>query len=133
MTSDYDVSMDNIETPAPPPRYFRLQLRIDLRAVEGTGRVVADGSRLVSLSASGIGFVPTSALAKGASLNLEFDVRGPNVSVGVTTVAEVVRVIDDDFELYVGCRFVDFDERAQQALLGVLQDVREKQEEDNAA
>ncbi len=133
MTSDYDISMDDIEAPTPPPRYFRLQMRIDLRAADATGRVVSDGHRLVSLSASGIGFVPTHPLAKGAALTLEFDVRGPNVSVGVTTIAEVVRVIDDDFELYVGCRFVDFDERAQQALLGVLQDVRDKQEEDNAA
>ena len=133
MTSDYDVSMENIEAPAPPPRFFRLQMRIDLRAVDGTKRVVSDGSRLVSLSASGIGFVPTHALEKGAVLTLEFDVRGPNVSVGVTTSAEVVRVIDDDFELYVGCRFVEFDVRAQQALLGVLEDVRDKQEEDNAA
>jgi len=62
MTSDYDVSMENIEAPAPPPRYFRLQMRIDLRAVDATNRVVSNGSRLVSLSASGIGFVPTQAL-----------------------------------------------------------------------
>lgn len=132
MTSDYDVSMTDIEPPPPPPRHFRLQLPIDVKAVDATGRVVAKGTRLVSLSASGIGFVPSHPLAKGASLQLEFDVRGPNVGVGVTTVAEVVRVIDDDFELYVGCRFVDFDPRARDALLGVLEDVRRQQEEDGA-
>lgn len=132
MENEYDVSMDDIAIPERPVRYFRLQLRIDLRTVDATNRVVASGSRLVSLSASGIGFVPTQPLAKGARLQLEFDVKGPDVGIGVQTVAEVVRVIDDDFELYVGCRFVDMDPRAQQALLGVLEAVRDVQAE-NAA
>ena len=132
MTKNYDVSMTELEAPVPPPRYFRLQVRIDLKATEGDDRFVGDGTRLVSLSASGIGFVPTRSLPKGGILELEFGVQGPNVSVGVTTRAEVVRVIDDDFELYVGCRFIDFDPRAQEALLGVLQDILEQQNHDAA-
>ncbi len=129
MSDDYDVSMTDIEAPAPPPRHFRLQLRVHVKAVDEAGRVVADGSRLVSLSASGIGFVPSASVPDGARLELEFDLVGPNVSVAVTTSAEVVRVIDDDFELYIGCRFVGFDPRAQRALLGVLEDIRDAKSE----
>ena len=124
MTDPYDVSLTEITIPEPPPRFFRLQVRIDLRAADATNRIVANGSRLASLSASGLGFVPTHSLAKGATLQLEFDVVGPDATVRVEAIAEVVRVIDDDFELYVGCRFVDFDGRARDALLGVLESLR---------
>ena len=126
MTNAYDISMTDIQIPERPKRYFRVQLRVDLRAADATQRVIANGTRLVSLSASGIGFVPTASVPKGAALQLEFEVQGPDVAVEVQTLAEVVRVIDDDFELYIGCRFIDFDPRAQQALLEVLEAIRDQ-------
>ena len=76
--------------------------------------------------------MPTHALSQGDRLRMEFDLRDPGASVSVAVEAEVVRVVDDDFELYVGCRFVDFDQRKQQALLKALEAVRAQQAADAA-
>ncbi len=132
MTDPYDVDTKDITIPERPPRYFRVQLRVALHAWDPDDRLVSSGLRLVSVSASGIGFVPTHALSQGDRLRMEFDLRDPGASVSVAVEAEVVRVVDDDFELYVGCRFVDFDQRKQQALLKALEAVRAQQAADAA-
>lgn len=121
---DYAPDTTSITLPEPRKRYRRLQVQVALEARDGDGSLVCQGVRLVSLSASGIGFVPTGTLQEGQRLRLDIDLREPGVSCSVQAEAMVVRVIDDDFELYVGCRFVDFEGGRQQALAAALEAVQ---------
>lgn len=115
----------SITLPEPLKRYFRLQVHVALQAAGGDGQQLSQGVRLVSLSASGIGFVPSRPVQVGERLQLEFDLREPGASCSTRTEAEVVRVVDDDFELYVGCRFVDFEPARREALLAALEAIRD--------
>ncbi len=124
-TDEFAPDTASITLPEPAKRYFRMQLQVALRATDDDGRVFSRGVRVVSLSASGIGFVPNLPLEAGDRLQLEFDLREPGASCSVAVGARVVRVVDDDFELYVGCRFVEFEGRRQRALLDALEAIRD--------